>query len=56
MNNVENFSTRLKVSIPHTMALFTDTIANEAGVDLVLIQPFLLYHAKLVVDMLTSIF
>ena len=39
-----------------TIAFFTVTIANEAGVDLVLIQPFLLYHAKLVVDMLTSIF
>ena len=56
MNNVENFSTRLKVSIPHTMTLFTITVANEAGVDLVLIQPFLLYYAKLVVDVLTSIF
>ena len=39
-----------------TIAFFTVTVANEAGVDLVLIQPFLLYHAKLVVDMLTSIF
>ena len=37
------------------MALFTVTVANEAGVDLVLIQPFLLYYAKLVV-MLTNIF
>ena len=38
------------------MALFTVTVANEAGVDLVLIQPFLLYYAKLVVVMLTNIF
>ena len=37
-------------------ALFTVTVANEAGVDLVLIQPFLLYYVKLVVVMLTSIF
>ena len=56
MNFFENFSTRLKVSISHTLAHFTVTVANEAGVDLVLIQPFLLYDAKLVVDMLTSIF
>jgi len=35
---------------------FTVTVANEAGVDLVLIQPFLLYYAKLVVVMLTTIF
>ena len=41
-----------------TIAHFTVTVtvANEAGVDLVLIQPFLLYYAKLVVVMLTSIF
>ena len=39
-----------------TITLFTVTVANEAGVDLVLIQPFLLYYAKLVVVMLTSIF
>ena len=38
------------------MALFTVTVANEAGVDLVLIQPFLLYYAKLVVVMLTNTF
>ena len=43
-------------SINTTIALFTVTVANEAGVDLVLIQPFLLYYAKLVVVMLTSIF
>ena len=36
--------------------LFTVTVANEAGVDLALIQPFLLYYSKLVVVMLTSIF
>ena len=34
-----------------TIAHFTVTVANEAGVDLVLIQPFLLYYAKLVVVM-----
>ena len=40
-----------------TIAHFTVTVANEAGVDLVLIQPFLLYYAKLVVViMVTSIF
>ena len=39
-----------------TIAHFTVTAANEAGVDLVLIQPSLLYYAKLVVVMLTSIF
>ena len=38
------------------IALFTVTVANEAGVDLVMIQPFLRYYAKLVVVMLTSIF
>ena len=38
------------------IAHFTVTVGNEAGVDLVLIQPFLLYYAKLVVVMLTSIF
>ena len=38
------------------IAHFTVTVANEAGVDLDLIQPFLLYYAKLVVVMLTSIF
>ena len=43
-------------SINTIIALFTVTVANEAGVDLVLIQPFLLYYAKLVVVMLTSIF
>ena len=43
-------------SINTIIALFTVTVANEAGVDLVLIQPFLLYYAKLVVVMITSIF
>ena len=38
------------------IALFTVTVANEARVDLALIQPFLLYYAKRVVVMLTSIF
>ena len=38
------------------IALFTVTVANEARLDLALIQPFLLYCAKLVVVMLTSIF
>ena len=32
------------------------TVGNEAGVDLVLIQPFLLYYVDNVVVMLTSIF
>ena len=38
------------------IALFTVTVANEARVDLALIQPFLLYYAKRVVVMPTSIF
>ena len=38
------------------IAHFTVTVANEAGVDLVLIQPFLHYYAKVVVVMLHSIF
>ena len=38
------------------IAFFTVTVANEARVDLALIQPFLLYYAKRVVVMLTSIF
>ena len=43
-------------SINTIIALFTVTVANKAGVDLILIQPILLYYAKLVVVMLTSIF
>ena len=35
---------------------FTVTGGNEANVDLVLIQPFLLYYVNHVVFMLTSIF
>jgi len=35
---------------------FTATAENEAGVDLVLIQPFLLYYVNHVVLMLSSIF
>ena len=57
---------RLLVSIPfhpaisltlksNSIAHFTVTVGNEAGVDLVLIQPFLLYYANHVV-MLSSIF
>ena len=38
------------------MAQFTVTGANEAGVDLVLIQPFLLYYVNHVVVMLTFFF
>ena len=38
------------------MAHFTGTGANEAGVDLVLIQPFLLYYVNHVVVMLTFFF
>ena len=38
------------------MAHFTVTGANEAGVDLVLIQPFLLYYVNHVVVMLTFFF
>ena len=47
---------RHALPIPLLIALFTVTVANEAGVDLVLIQSFLLYYAKLVLVMLTSIF
>ena len=32
--------------IASTMVHFTVTVANEAGVDLVLLQPFLLYHVN----------
>ena len=35
---------------------FTVTVANEAEVDLVLIQPFLLYYVNHAVLMLTSFF
>ena len=38
------------------IANFTVTGGNEAGVDLVLIQPFLLYYVNHVVLMLSSIF
>ena len=38
------------------MVHFTVTAENEAGVDLVLIQPFLLYYVNHVVLMPTSIF
>ena len=38
------------------LAHFTVTGANEAGVDLVLIQPFLLYYVNHVVVMLTFFF
>ena len=40
----------------HTMAYFTVSGGNEAGVDLVLIQPFLLSYAHHVVLTLTKIF
>ena len=38
------------------LAHFTVTGENEAGVDFVLIQPFLFYYVNHVVRMLTSIF
>ena len=38
------------------IAHFTVTGANEAGVDLVLIRPFLLYYVNHVVVVLTIIF
>ena len=38
------------------IAHFTVTVGNKAGVDLVLIQPFLLYYVNQVVVMLTSVF
>ena len=38
-----------------SIAHFTVTGANETGVDLGLIQPFLLYHVNHVVVMLTII-
>ena len=43
-------------SILLQIAHFTVTGENEAGVDLVLIQPFLLYHGNHVVLRLNSIF
>ena len=39
-----------------SIAHFTVAGENEAGVDLVLIQPFLLYYVNHVFRMLTSIF
>ena len=39
-----------------SIAHFTVTGANEAGIDLVLIRPFLLYYVNHVVVMLTIIF
>ena len=38
------------------IAHFTVKGGNEAGVDLVLIQPFLLYYVNHIVVMLTSMF
>ena len=38
------------------IAHFAVAVANEAGVDLVLMQPFLLYYVNHVGVMLTSIF
>ena len=46
---------RLKAA-PEPIAHFTVTVGNEARVDLVLIQPFLLYYVNQVVVMLTSVF
>ena len=39
-----------------TIAHFTVTVGNEAGVDVALIQPYLLYYVNHIVVMLTSIF
>ena len=44
------------ISLSKSIAHFTVTGENEAGVDLVLIQPFLLYYVNHVFLMLTSIF
>ena len=43
---------QLKLTIAH----FTVTVGNEAGVDLVLIQPCLLYYVNHVFVILNSIF
>ena len=43
-------------SIQQRIAHFTVTVGNEAGVDLVLIGPFLLHYVNQVVVMLTSVF
>ena len=43
-------------SVKIQLAHFTVTDGSEAGVDLALMQPFLLYYVNHVVLMLTSIF
>ena len=49
--------TKSLVKLMHqTIAHFTVAGENEGGVDLVLIQPFLLYYVNHVFLMLTSIF
>ena len=48
--------TRLQRNRTRKIIHFTVTGGNEANVDLVLIQPFLLYYVNHVVFMLTSIF
>ena len=47
---------RKEVKRSNSIAHFTVAGENEAGVDLVLIQPFLLYYVNHVFLMLTSIF
>ena len=59
---IRNSSAMIRLSNHQTIASqcviahFTVTSENEAGVDLVLIQPLLLYYVNNVVLMLTSIF
>ena len=48
--------TKYPLFIPRVIAHFTVARGNEAGVDLVLIQPFQLYYVNHVFLMLTSIF
>ena len=64
LNISTNEKTVYRFVTPHSMSLvtiqaiahFTVTGENEARVDLVLLQPFLLYYVNHVVLMITSIF
>ena len=58
-NTLKLFGNKTKLRMLESrnwIAHFTVTVGNEAGVDLVLIQPFFLYHVNQVVVMLTSVF
>ena len=56
INILLSLQTLLFYSAIPLIAHFAVTVANETGVDLVLMQPFLLYYVNHVGVMLTSIF